>query len=405
VSFDLDDMFAPAAIADPYGFYAEIREQDPVHWNEKYQLWVFTRYEDIVWMVRHQELFSSAVIRNDPRPPYPPIDPEDAPLVEYVRGFRAEQIVEKDQPEHTEMRKVVHPFFTPRAMEAWRGFVRTAVGALLDQVAGRKRMDVLTDLAAPLPVTVIAEMMGVPHRDRDKLRDMADKLLYINRGESYRMKPLTEGMREMIEYCIPLVEERIDRPGEDFISVLAGGERLGVFDRHQVLVNTALLLFAGHETTMNLICNGTLALIRHPDQWRLLKADPAAMARLATEECLRYDPPVKSTQRIAVDDFTMGGKQIRRNDRIRWSIAAANRDPAAFEHPDRFDITRQPNPHVAFGGGIHHCLGATLARVEGQEVFRALAERFDELRLERTDLEYQPSIQFRSLKSLPVVWD
>jgi cytochrome P450 len=156
---------------------------------------------------------------------------------------------------------------------------------------------------------------------------------------------------------------------------------------------------------MNLICNGTLALIRHPDQWRLLKADPAAMARLATEECLRYDPPVKSTQRIAVDDFTMGGKQIRRNDRIRWSIAAANRDPAAFEHPDRFDITRQPNPHVAFGGGIHHCLGATLARVEGQEVFRALAERFDELRLERTDLEYQPSIQFRSLKSLPVVWD
>jgi cytochrome P450 len=405
VSFDLDDMFAPAAIADPYEYYARIRELDPVHWNQRYQLWVFTRYDDIVWMVRHHELLSSAVIKNDPRPPYPPIDAEDFGLVDFVRGFRADQIVEQDQPAHTEMRKVVHPYFTPRAMEGWRPFIRAAVENLLDQVAGRTKMDVLTDLAAPLPVTVIAEMMGVPHDDRDKLREMADKLLYINRAEPYRMKPLTQGMREMMEYCMPLVEERIDQPEKDFISVLAGGEKVGSLTRHQVLVNTALLLFAGHETTMNLICNGTLALIRNPDQWDLLRSDPAGMARLATEECLRYDPPVKSTQRIAVGDFTMGGKSIRRNDRIRWSIAAANRDPEAFADPDRFDITRQPNPHIAFGGGIHHCLGATLARVEGQEVFRALAERFPALRLERDELEYQPSIQFRSLKSLPVAWD
>jgi len=264
---------------------------------------------------------------------------------------------------------------------------------------------VLADLAAPLPVTVIGEMMGVPPEDRDHLRAMAGKLLYINRGESYRMKPLTEGMREMMDYCIPLVDERIDRPGDDFISVLAGGEKIGAYTRHQVLVNTALLLFAGHETTMNLICNGTLALIRNPDQWALLTADPGGMARTATEECLRYDPPVKSTQRIAIEDFTMRDRQIRKNDRIRWSIAAANRDRSAFVDADRFDITRQPNPHLSFGGGIHHCLGATLARVEGQEVFRALAERFPRLRLEPdARLEYQPSIQFRSLKGLPVVW-
>jgi len=169
-------------------------------------------------------------------------------------------------------------------------------------------------------------------------------------------------------------------------------------------VNSALLLFAGHETTMNLICNGTLALLRHPDQWAQLCADPAGLSRLATEECLRFDPPVKSTQRIAAVDVERHGKVIKQGDRIRWIIAAANRDPRAFTEPDRFDMSRSPNPHVSFGSGVHYCLGATLARVEGQEVFRALAERFPNLRLDSDALEYQPSVQFRSLKSLPVTW-
>jgi pimeloyl-[acyl-carrier protein] synthase len=186
--------------------------------------------------------------------------------------------------------------------------------------------------------------------------------------------------------------------------VLASAEKEGVFTRHQVLVNTALLLFAGHETTMNLICNGTLALIRHPDQWEQLRADPAGAARTATEECLRYDPPVKSTQRIAAQYVERHGKTIRQGDRIRWIMAAANRDPRAFDDPDRFDIRRKPNPHVSFGAGIHYCLGASLARIEGQEVFRALAERFGALRLETEEVEYAPSIQFRSLTALPVAW-
>jgi cytochrome P450 len=248
-------------------------------------------------------------------------------------------------------------------------------------------------------------MMGVPEEDREHLRHLADRLLYINRGEPYRMKLLMEGIEGMIEYVTPKVDERAETPGDDFISVLARAEREGVFTRHQVLVNTALLLFAGHETTMNLICNGTLAFVDHPEQWERLRADPAGAARLATEECLRYDPPVKSTQRIAATDVERHGKTIRKGDRIRWFMAAANRDPRAFEEPDRFDIARQPNPHVSFGSGIHYGLGASLARVEGQEVFRALAERFESLRLETDELVYQPSIQFRSLTSLPVAWD
>jgi cytochrome P450 len=289
-------------------------------------------------------------------------------------------------------------------MEAWRPFVREAVKELLDAAEEKGSMDVMRDLATPLPVLVIAEMMGVPRSDRPYIRQLAEKLLYIGRGEYDRMKPLTEGMRGMIEYVSPLVDRRIVDPGDDFISVLARGEKQGVFTRHQVLVNTSLLLLAGHETTINLLCNGTLAFTRHPDQWELLKEDPSGRAKQATEECLRYDSPVISIQRIATEDVEMRGKVLRKDDRVRWFISSANRDPEAFPNPETFDIFRQPNQHVAFGSGTHHCLGATLARVEGQEVFKELAERFPNLRAETEDLEYQPSITFRSLKALPVTW-
>jgi len=223
-------------------------------------------------------------------------------------------------------------------------------------------------------------------------------------GAPDRLRTQTEGMRGMLEYLSPLVEERIDHPGDDFVSVVASGEKRGIFTRHQVLVNCSLLLLAGHETTINLLCNGTLAFLRHPEQWALFKQDPAGYAKRATEECLRYDPPVKSIQRIAAQDVELRGKVLRQDDRLRWFISSANRDPEVFAHPETFDITRDPNPHVAFGSGVHHCLGATLARLEGQEAFKALAERFPTLYGETEELEYQPSMTFRSLKSLPVTW-
>jgi cytochrome P450 len=400
-----DNLFTPEVIADPYAYYGRLREEDPIHWNEAYELWVVTRHDDLTWLTRHHELFSSAVFKNDPRPAYPPIDESDLGLYDYVRNYQGDQFIQHDRPEHLEMRKIVHTYFTPKAMETWRPFVRDAVKELLDAAEAKGSMDVMKDLATPLPVMVIAQMMGVPPEDRPYVRELAEKLLYIGRGEYDRMKPLTEGMRGMIDFVSPLVDKRIVDPGDDFISVLARGEREGVFTRHEVLVNTSLLLLAGHETTINLLCNGTQALIRHPDQWALLKQDPAGRARLATEECLRYDSPVVSIQRIAAQDVEMRGKVMRKNDRIRWFISSANRDPDAFESPTNFDISRHPNPHVAFGSGVHHCLGATLARLEGQEVFKALAERFPNLQIEADDLEYQPSITFRSLKSLPVSWN
>ena len=396
------DMFTPDVIADPYTYYGRLRDEDPIHWNETYELWVVTRYDDLVWLTRHHELFSSAVFKNDPRPAYPAIDEFDLGLYEYVKNYQADQFIQHDRPEHLEMRRVMHSYFTPKQMEAWRPFVQEAVKELLDAAEEKGEMDVMRDLATPLPVMVIAQMMGVPPSERGYVRQLAEKLLYIGRGEYDRMKPLTEGMRGMIDYVSPLVDERMANPGDDFISVLASGEKKGVFTRHEVLVNTSLLLLAGHETTINLICNGTLAFLRHPDQWALLKQDPEGLAKPATEECLRYDSPVKSIQRIASQDVEMRGKVLRKDDRIRWFISSANRDPDAFPNPAAFDITRHPNQHVAFGSGTHHCLGATLARVEGQEVFKALAERFPNLRGTTEELEYQPSITFRSLKSLPV---
>jgi cytochrome P450 len=400
-----EDMFTPDVIADPYTYYGRLRDEAPVYWNELYQLWVVTSYEHVVWLTRHHELFSSAVFKNDPRPAYPDINESDLGLYEYVRNYQADQFIQHDRPEHLEMRKVVHGYFTPKSMEAWRPFVQSAIKDLLDEAQDKGRMDVMRDFATPLPVLVIAQMMGVPREDRAYVRHLAEKLLNIGRGEPDRMKPLTEGMQGMIDYVSPLVDERIVNPGDDFISVLAQGEKAGVFTRHQVLVNTSLLLLAGHETTINLLCNGTLAFIRHPEQWELLKQDPGGRMVRATEECLRYDAPVKSIQRIASQDVEMHGQRLRTNDRIRWFISSANRDPKTFAEPSTFDISRYPNPHVAFGSGIHHCLGATIARLEGQEAFKAMAERFPSLHLETDELEYQPSITFRSLKSLPVTWN
>ena len=399
-----DDLFAPEVIADPYSYFGALRETEPVHWNARFGLWLVTGYDELVWILRHNELFSSAVIKHVKGPPYPPVDEQDLPLFDEIREFRANQLVEQDRPEHLHQRSVVHGYFTPKAMERWRPFIRAAVAEILDGVHPNGSMDVLTELAAPLPVRIIAEMMGVPYQDRDRLRAMADGILYINRGESYRLRPLIEAVRAIVDYAAPLVEERLAQPGADFISVLADGENRGVFNRRQVLVNTGLLLFAGHETTMNLICNGLLAFIRNPDQWERLQADPEGMARTATEECLRYDPPVKSTQRIASEDVDIAGRTVRKGEPLRWIMAAANRDPSVFSDPDSFDIGRQPNPHLSFGSGIHYCLGATLARIEGQEVFRGLAERFPGFELAADRIEYQPSLQFRSVKSLPVRW-
>jgi len=402
-----DDMFTGEAISDPYSYYGRIREEDPVYWNQLYELWVITGHDDLVWMTRHHELFSSEVWHRDKKPPYPAIDESDLGLYQFMREFFMDWFIQHDRPVHTDQRKVVHKWFNPKSMEMWRPMVQSVIQDMLDEAEQSSRMDVMKDFATPLPLFVIAQMMGMPVEDRSFIRSMAEKLLFIGRGEADRMQPLTDGIKELMEYLSPLVEDRVSKPVDenDLLSVLSSGEKTGVLTRDEVVADAILLLLAGHETTINLICNGTLAFTQYPDQWRLLKQNkfeaPDAVVR-ATEECLRYDPPVKSIARIAAVDVELGGKLIREGERIRWFISSANRDPDRHPNPDTFDISRWPNTHVAFGSGIHHCLGATLARLEAQEAFKALANRYDSINLETDHIEYQPSITFRSIQSLPV---
>ena len=402
-----DDMFTGEAISDPYSYYGRIREEDPVYWNQLYELWVITGHDDLVWGTRHHELFSSEVWHRDKKPPYPAIDESDLGLYQFMREFFMDLFVQHDRPVHTDQRKVVHKWFNPKSMEMWRPMVQSVIQDMLDEAEQSSRMDVMKDFATPLPLFVIAQMMGMPVEDRSFIRSMAEKLLFIGRGEADRMQPLTDGIKELMEYLSPLVADRVSKPVDenDLLSVLSSGEKTGVLTRDEVVADAILLLLAGHETTINLICNGTLAFTQYPDQWRLLKQNkfeaPDAVVR-ATEECLRYDPPVKSIARIAAVDVELGGKLIREGERIRWFISSANRDPDRHPNPDTFDISRWPNTHVAFGSGIHHCLGATLARLEAQEAFKALANRYDSINLETDHIEYQPSITFRSIQSLPV---
>jgi len=401
---DLDDLFADHAIQDPYSFFGRIRDTDPVHWNARHQLWIITRHADVASVIRDHEAFSSAVIRSDRRPPYPPVDDDGLQRLDEVRRFRGAQLVEQDPPHHYELRRLLNRQFTPAAVEAWRPFIRSAVNELLDEWPAGVTVDVMSGIAASLPVRVITHLMDVPAADRPQIRDFADKLLHINRGEPTRFVTLTDGIRGILAYSAPLAEARMREPGPDFISAVVEGERTGVLDRYEVLANCALLLFAGHETTMNLIGNGLLAFIHYPEAWQQLRGCSEAMLRSAVEECLRYDPPVKSTQRIAATDVVLGDRTIRAGDRMRWIMASANRDPDVFIEPDRFLIDRHPNPHLAFGGGVHFCLGAALARIEGQELFRGLAERVSSFRLESENPTYQPSIQFRSLRELRLSW-
>jgi cytochrome P450 len=405
VDLDIDeDMFSPEVIADPYAYYGRLREQDPVHWNPLHQVWVVTSHEEITWLTLHPNEFSSAVPQKDPLPPYPPISPHDQDEFTYVQEQQSGRLTTTDLPAHRDMRGVLRPFFTGPAMERWRPMVRTAVDHLLDKVTAAGRMDVMTDFAIPLPLQVISEMLAIPEADRPYLRALAEKLLVGPRAEPGRMREIAESMRAMDEFATPLLEARLVDPGEDLISLLGKGEREGVYTRDQVLQNLAFLVVAGHETSINLTANGLVAFGRHPEQWALLQSDPDKYANSATEECLRYDPPVKSIERIASEDVELGGRQIKALQRVRWFIASGNRDPKRFEHPDRFDITRHPNPHLGFGNGIHLCLGATLARVEAQETFKAMAERFGELKIETDPLVYAPAAHLRSLTALAISW-
>ena len=400
-----EDLLGLDVVQDPYTYYGILREEDPVHWNSLYETWVITRYDDVVWSLRRPEVFSSEVFLRDPRPPYPPILEEDQGLYEFNKAYLSHWFIRQDRPDHLRMRQIPHLQFSPKYIEnRFRIMVQDIIKYLIREVEDKGWMDVIHDFAAPLPILVIAEWFGFPREDREFLRHTSRGVLSIDEAAADRNEKTSKAILTLKEYINPFVEARLANPGDDLLSLMAEGERQGEMTRDEVVGNTILLLIAGHQTTINLIANGTLALMRHPAQWELLKSDPSLIVR-ATEELLRYDSPVKRAPRIVAEDVEIHGKTLRKSERVLIVLSSANRDPRPFPDPDKLDITRYPNPHVAFGGGVHHCLGANLARLEGQEAIKALIQRLPPVRLETEQLEYQPLLNLRALKSLPVSWN
>jgi cytochrome P450 len=311
-----------------------------------------------------------------------------------------------DPPAHTRLRSLVSKAFTARTVSGLAPRIQEIVDGLLDEVAERGEMDAIADFAYPLPLTVIAELLGVEPERQDFFREQSQKIA-VALGPIADMQVAlraTEGRNALLAYFSTLIEKRRADPREDLISALIQAEDRGDFLNHgELLAMLLLLLVGGHETTVNLIGNGLLALLRNPEQLEMLHTEEG-IERRAVEEFLRFDSPVQYSGRVAKANFELGGKRIRSGEGVRMILGAANRDPEVFEEPDRLDITREPNPHVAFGLGIHFCLGAQLARLEGQIALPALVRRFPQMRLAADEVRWRPAAVLRGLEALPVAW-
>jgi pimeloyl-[acyl-carrier protein] synthase len=392
----LFNPFAPEFHDDPYPFYRRLREREPIH-QMAMGAWVLTRYDDVVAALKDPRLGRAGF---------------DA-LLSAVYGAGNEDIsmppsmLFRDPPDHTRLRSLVNRAFTPRVVEGLRPRIVAIVDGLLDRVQDRGRMDVIADLAYPLPVTVISEMLGVPPSDHEAIKQWSAD---IARGLDAIGMPVdpeviaraSRGRRELGEYFRRLIPERRRQPREDLLTLLIAAEEQGDRLTEGELLSTCVLLYvAGHETTVNLIGNGLLALLRHPAELARLRAHPELSAG-AVEELLRYDAPVQRTGRTAHEDIELGGHHIAKGSLVVPVIGAANRDAAHFPDPDRLDLGRRDNRHVAFGFGIHFCLGAPLARLEGQIALGRLLARFGHLTAETDRPTWRQSSTLRGLAALPV---
>ena len=374
--------FDPAFRDDPYPALARLRRIDPVN-RTPIGIWRLTRYADVVRLLRDVpvgvRLTNGAL----------PVTPDPA-----VAGG-GEFMLQRDPPDHTRLRKLVSKAFTPRAIEGWRGRIEAIVSECLDAIARRRELDVIADLALPVPATLICEMLGVPVADRDRFTQWTAEATHGLAAQTAAPDVLARASaaaRALAGYFEALIAERRSNLKDDLLSALIRAEEAG--DRlspSELMVHAVGLLIAGFETTIGLIGNGMNALLRNPDQLAKLRRQPDLIAS-AVEECLRYDGPIPLTPRILHADAEFAGRTLPKDAQVWAMLAAANRDPARFPDPDRFDIERIDNAHVAFGGGAHLCLGAHLARLEAQIAIGGLVQRFPRLSLRDPTLAWGPSL-------------
>jgi cytochrome P450 len=396
------DLKSSRNVQDPFPLYAWLRDHDPVHWSTSLSAWVVTRYEDVVAIFDRPTTFSADRFRK--------IDERFAsrrPAVRAVADVLGHWLVFRDPPDHDRLRGLLQASFTPKQLASSRERIQATADALLDRVAARGAMEFIRDVAFPLPATVIAGLIGAPAEDLEAIKTWSDRLAAYLGGavdERDNFAEASAGVAGLVDYFRTLLRERERAPRDDLASLMLRAEHEGDrLTRDELVANCVLLLFAGHETTTNLLGNGLFHLLRHPEQAELLRTDPSLLHG-AVEELLRYDGPVPATVKIATEDVDWHGRTIRRGDMVVPMMGSANRDPRQFPDPDRLDVRRPPERHVAFAAGVHYCLGAWLARLEARVVLETVLRRLPGLRLAGAEPCWKPMIFLRGLESLPLRW-
>jgi len=398
-SLSLYRLLDPEVLADPYPLYRQLREEDPVHWDPFLHAWVVTRYPDVA------QVLTTFSANRTPTPDQ--LTAMGLSGITPIAEVMVKQMLFMDAPAHTRLRSLCAEAFTPGRVEGLRSHIQEIADDLLDRVQDAGSMEVVSEFAAPLPAIVTAEMLGVPTSDHEKLKvwsaDFAEMLGNFQHNPN-RIKGVLRSLEEMLQYFRGLVAElrRTPRPGlvNALLTAEVQGDRLS---DEEVIVNSILTMVGGQETTTNLIANGILTLLKNPEQCELLRCNPAII-QSAVEELLRYESPSQYTARLAPHDLELGGKKISKRQAVLAVMGAANRDPERFPDPDRLDLTRKDNRHVAFGWGPHFCFGAPLARIEGQIAFATLLRRLPDLRLEPGPQVWRENLGLRGLTELRVAF-
>jgi cytochrome P450 len=397
-----DEVLREDRLADPYPYFKVLREQDPVHWNGRYRTWFIHKHADVIGALREPAFSSDRV-----RPVFEDrLTPEQREARKPTFDVLKHWMVFLDPPEHTRLRKLVQPAFTPRSIARMRPRVEEVVRATLAELADRETFDFVRDLAYPIPAIVIAELIGVPAEERDLFKKWSDDILTLvfgAEGQADRRDLAQKGLVELTDYLRAMIQRVRRSPGDNIISAIVGAQDVDPpLSDDEIISTVALLVFGGHETSTNFIANGVRQLLLHPDQLALLRANPDKVA-VAGEEILRFDGPSRMEARLLVNDVELRGKKLRAGENVLLVQSSANRDAEVFEEPDSLDVTRHPNPHVGFGHGLHHCLGNFLARLEGQVAFIEVFDAFPDLALAGEPEVWHPTMMSRGMKSLPVV--
>ena len=395
------ELLADHAVADPYSYLADLRESAPLYRDERLGAWLVLRYDDVRDAFRDSRLSSDRVSPYFERRRAHGVAERERATFEVLTRW----IVFIDPPRHTRMRKLVDYAFRPRAVERMRGWIASLVDELAQELRTEREFDFIERFASPLPVRVICDLFGVPHENRGDLTRWSEDILTLVFGAMHspdRHERAERSLREFSEFLRGVIADRRVRPGDDLISDLVAAEERGdVLEEEEIVATCVLLLFAGHETTRNLLANGLKAILENGAARAALASDPSRMPD-AIEEILRFDGPTKAMWRQVAEPVEYGGQRIEPGERLLLAQASANRDPRRFAAPDAFDVTRRSNRHVGFGYSIHYCLGAAIARLEGALGLGAILERFPGATLATDTFEWDPLVLSRSLKRLPV---